>query len=198
MDETDKQKETEQKSISLPESEETVSTMLKELYGVYNPTTGSIFTNFALRRDMEKESVMKNLLALFIACDKVRPPSSPHKPSTNHLQQYNLQPTKLKATHSLIDRLPFVHDALTIIYIAACIYDDACPLSDCGLRKAIIPQVQARLPTIMGNEVAWEAYAGNKAVLKALHASQCAVMEEGMEGVLTPPVWPRGQKRGRV
>jgi histone acetyltransferase HTATIP len=45
--------------------------MLKELYGVYNPTTGSIFTNFARRRDIEKESVMKNLLALFIACDKV-------------------------------------------------------------------------------------------------------------------------------
>jgi histone acetyltransferase HTATIP len=66
-------KETEQKSISLPESVETVCTMLQELYNVYNPTTGSIFTNFALRREIEKEFVMKNLLELFIACDKVYP-----------------------------------------------------------------------------------------------------------------------------
>jgi hypothetical protein len=64
--------ETEKKSVSLPESEETISTMLKELYNVYNPTTGSIFTNFALRQEMEKEFVMNSLLALFIACDKVR------------------------------------------------------------------------------------------------------------------------------
>jgi histone acetyltransferase HTATIP len=47
--------------------------MLQELYNVYNPTTGSIFTNFALRRQIEKESVMKNLLELFVACDKVYP-----------------------------------------------------------------------------------------------------------------------------
>jgi histone acetyltransferase HTATIP len=46
--------------------------MLKELYNEYNPTTGSIFTNFALRQEMEKEFVMNSLLALFIACDKVR------------------------------------------------------------------------------------------------------------------------------
>jgi hypothetical protein len=69
-------KETGQKSISLPETEETISTMLKELYNIYNPTTGSIFTNFALRREIEKESVMSSLLMLFIACDKVRSFSS--------------------------------------------------------------------------------------------------------------------------
>jgi hypothetical protein len=63
--------ETAQKSISLPESEKTVSTMIQELYNVHNPTTGSIFTNFALRREIEKESVMSNLLDLFIASDKV-------------------------------------------------------------------------------------------------------------------------------
>jgi histone acetyltransferase HTATIP len=45
--------------------------MLQEIYEVYNPTTGSIFINFALRRAMEKDRVMQDLLALFIACDKV-------------------------------------------------------------------------------------------------------------------------------
>jgi histone acetyltransferase HTATIP len=109
-----------------------------------------------------------------------------------------LQPTKLRAANALIDRLPFVHDALTIIHIAACIHDDTCPPSDCGLRKAIISQVQTRLPTIMSDEAAWEAYAGNKTVLKALHESQCAAMEEGVEEVLTPPVSPRGEKRMRT
>lgn len=55
----------------LPEDSKTVSTMLQEMYEVYNPTTGSVFTNFALRRAFEKECVMSDLLALFIACDKV-------------------------------------------------------------------------------------------------------------------------------
>jgi len=48
--------------------------MLQELYEVYNPTTGSVFTSFALRPEVEKEAVMDRLLALFIACDKVSPP----------------------------------------------------------------------------------------------------------------------------
>ena len=64
-------KETERRSITLPESEQTVSTMLQEIYEVYNSTTGSIFTNFALRREMEKERIMTDLLALFVASDKV-------------------------------------------------------------------------------------------------------------------------------
>jgi hypothetical protein len=41
------------------------------MYGVYNPTTGSIFTNFALRMEIEKERMMNQLLDLFIAADKV-------------------------------------------------------------------------------------------------------------------------------
>jgi hypothetical protein len=49
----------------------------------------------------------------------------------------------------------------------------------------------------MDDEAAWEAYAGNKTVLQALHESQCAAMEEGMMGVLTPPVSPR-EKKGRA
>jgi histone acetyltransferase HTATIP len=70
---SDRQQETEQKSIALPESAKTISLLLQELYGVYNPATGSIFTSFAMQRELEKEAVMNNLLALFIAADKVRP-----------------------------------------------------------------------------------------------------------------------------
>jgi hypothetical protein len=51
---------------------------------VYNPTTGSIFTNFALRRDIEKESVMKNLIALFIVHDKALPLSPRRIIFTDH------------------------------------------------------------------------------------------------------------------
>jgi histone acetyltransferase HTATIP len=42
------------------------------MYGVYNSTTGSLFTGFALRSEMEKERLLNDLLDLFIAADKVR------------------------------------------------------------------------------------------------------------------------------
>lgn len=48
-----------------------MSIMLEEIYEVYNSTTGSIFTNFGLLREIEKEQIMSELLALFVACDKV-------------------------------------------------------------------------------------------------------------------------------
>jgi hypothetical protein len=69
--------ETAKQSVELPESAQVVSTLLDEMYGVYNPTTGSLFTNFALRMEMEKERLMSQLLDLFLAADKV-PCSSPH------------------------------------------------------------------------------------------------------------------------
>jgi histone acetyltransferase HTATIP len=78
---------------------------------------------------------------------------------------------------------------VTIVDIAACIYDESCPEVDCGLRKAIIVQVQARLSTIMDDEAAWETYSGNKAVLKALHECQCAAMEDAT--LLSPPASPK-------
>lgn len=71
LDSANTPKETENRSITLPESEQTVSTMLQEIYRVYNPTTGSIFTNFALRRALEKDRVVSDLLGLFVASDKV-------------------------------------------------------------------------------------------------------------------------------
>ena len=45
--------------------------MLDEIYGTYNSTTGSLFTGFVLRSEIEKERVLNDLLGLFIAADKV-------------------------------------------------------------------------------------------------------------------------------
>ncbi|KAG9389324.1 hypothetical protein A1F94_002217 [Pyrenophora tritici-repentis] len=165
-------KETEERSITLPESDQTVSTMLQEIYEVYNSTTSSIFTSFALRREMEKDRVMMDLLALFVAFDK-----------------YNLEPIKQKATEAIIDRMTFIPDPFSIVDLAASIYDDNFSQNDRGLRKAIIAHVQMRLPTIMDDEAAWEEYSENKAVPKALHTHQRDMMD-GAFGVLTPPVSP--------
>jgi histone acetyltransferase HTATIP len=68
-------KDTKKRCIILPESEQTASTMLQEIYEVYNSTTGSVFTCFALRRALEKDRVMADLLAL-VASDKVCSPAS--------------------------------------------------------------------------------------------------------------------------
>jgi histone acetyltransferase HTATIP len=64
-------RETAQQSIVLPESARIIATLLDEMYGVYNPTTGSIFTNFVPRKEIEKEHILNELLDLFIAADKV-------------------------------------------------------------------------------------------------------------------------------
>ncbi|KAL5114413.1 SAS complex subunit, partial [Pleosporales sp. CAS-2024a] len=91
---------------------------------------------------------------------------------------YNLEPIKKKIAHTIIDRLPFIHEAVTIVDIAASIYDESCPEIDYGLRKAIIVQVLARLSTIMDDEAAWDAYSSNKMVLKAVHECQRGEMEK--------------------
>ncbi|KAL7770947.1 hypothetical protein CFE70_000887 [Pyrenophora teres f. teres 0-1] len=165
--------ETEERSITLPESHQTVSTMLQEIYEVYNSTTGSIFTSFALLHEMEKEHVIRDLLALFVASDK-----------------YDLEPIKQKVSEAIVDRMTFIHDPLSIVDLAACIYDAAFPQIDRGLRKAIIAHVQTRLPSIMDDEAAWEDYSGNKAVLKALHIHQCEMIDGPAFGVLTPLASP--------
>jgi histone acetyltransferase HTATIP len=64
-------RETAQQSVVLPEPARIVSTLLDEMYGVYNPTTGSIFTSFAPRKEIEKEHMLNQLLDLFVAADKV-------------------------------------------------------------------------------------------------------------------------------
>ncbi|KAI8938999.1 hypothetical protein NX059_004843 [Plenodomus lindquistii] len=165
--------ETEQRSITLPEDAKTISTMLQELYGVYNPTTGSIFTNFALRRAFEKECMMNDILSLFIAADK-----------------YSLHAIKGKAAEALIDRLPFVHDPLSIVDIASNIFQPEFPAFDGGLRQAIVLQIQARLSAIMEDEEAWKEYAENKEVVRALHMHQCEMWGGGGVGMMTPPATP--------
>ncbi|KAI4639122.1 uncharacterized protein J4E78_011010 [Alternaria triticimaculans] len=173
--------ETAKQSIELPESAQVVSTLLDEMYGVYNPTTGSIFTNFAPRMEIEKEQMMNQLLDLFIAADK-----------------YNLEPIKRRAAEAIIDRLPFITDPLMIVDLATCIYDDQCPEDDRGLRKAIIECVRMRMPAILQDESAWEEFSENKNVLRAFHMSQCEAVEGGgMIGwggggnMMSPPATPR-------
>jgi histone acetyltransferase HTATIP len=64
-------RETAQQSVVLPESAQVISSLLDEMYGVYNPTIGSIFTNFIPRKAIEKEHMFNRLIDLFIAADKV-------------------------------------------------------------------------------------------------------------------------------
>ncbi|KAI4638951.1 hypothetical protein J4E93_009701 [Alternaria ventricosa] len=173
--------ETAKQSIELPESAQVISILLDEMYGVYNTTTGSIFTNFALRMEIEKELMMNQLLDLFIAADK-----------------YNLENIKRRAAEAIIDRLPFITDPLMIVDLATCIYHDQCPENDRGLRKAIIECVRMRMPAILEDESAWEEFSENKNVLRAFHVSQCEAGEGGGMiagggggGIMTPPATPR-------
>ena len=64
-------RETAEQSVVLPESAQVISSLLDEMYGVYNPTTGLIFTNFLPRKAIEKEHMFDRLIDLFIAADKV-------------------------------------------------------------------------------------------------------------------------------
>ncbi|KAH9864574.1 hypothetical protein J1614_010509 [Plenodomus biglobosus] len=169
-------KETEQRSISLPEDAKTTSTLLQEIYEVYNPTTGSIFTKFALRRALEKEYMMSDILALFMTADKV------------------ITPISSKAATALIDRLPFIHDPLNIVDLASSVYHEEFPTMDYGLRKACVMQLQARMPAILVDDDAWEEYAGNKELVKALHSYHCYhcdLLGVGSgTGIMTPPTSP--------
>jgi histone acetyltransferase HTATIP len=176
---TDSSKETEKRSITLPESEQTISTLLQQIYEVYNPTTGSIFTSFALRRALEKDHIITNLLALFIAADK-----------------YNLESIKLKAAEAIIDRLPFIHDPLRIVDLASSIYEEDMPPTDRGLKKAIIGQLQIRLESIMEDDDAWDEYSGNRVLVKAVHKNQVEMLEEGKaSGLVTPPASPTKKRK---
>ncbi|KAB2098696.1 hypothetical protein AG0111_0g12992 [Alternaria gaisen] len=174
--------ETAQQSVNLPESAEVISTLLDEMYGVYNPTTGSIFTNFVPRKAIEKEHMFNRLLDLFIAAEK-----------------YNLEAIKCRAAEAIIDRLPFVNDALMIVDLATCIYYERCPENDRGLRKAIITCVRTRMPAILGDESAWKEFSENKDVLRAFHLHMCEM--DGADGsngnvvgigagMTTPPALP--------
>ncbi|KAF9696533.1 hypothetical protein EKO04_005325 [Ascochyta lentis] len=177
--------ESNDRSIQLPESERTIDALLDEMYDTYNSTTGSLFTNFALRPEMEKERALNDLLDLFIASDK-----------------YNLEKIKTKVGKAIIDRMPFIHDSLTIVDSATCIFDEQCPQVDCGLRKAVVAQIQNRLPAIMNDETAWQEYSNNKALLKAFHVYMinldAPVPPKDTSELPSPLPTPVGGKRKRI
>ena len=105
--------------------------------------------------------------------------------------QYNLESIKQKAAEAIINRLPLYHDPLSIVGLASGIYDESFPQIDRGLRKAIIAQLHTRLSAIMDDEEAWKECSENKAVLKALHAYQCEMLDAALcYGILTPPATP--------
>lgn len=67
----DPQKEGQTGLIYLEEDEETIGTMLAEIYGVENTITGPIFASFSLKTEIEQETILATILKLFIATDKV-------------------------------------------------------------------------------------------------------------------------------
>ncbi|KAF3051363.1 hypothetical protein E8E11_010392 [Didymella keratinophila] len=180
--------ESDKRTITLPESEQTIAAMLDEIYGTYNSTTGSLFIGFVLRSEVEKKRVMDDLLDLFIAADK-----------------YNLEKVKTKVVKAIVDRLPFIQDPLIIVDLATCVFDDQTPQVDRGLRMAIIGQIYTRMPAILNGETAWQEYSENKAVLKAFHAhvarlempTQLIAAAQGSQ-CLSPPATPTRAKRQRI
>jgi histone acetyltransferase HTATIP len=133
-------------------------------------------------RGKSNPSIITNLLALFIAADK-----------------YNLEAIKLKAAEAINDRLPFIHDPLSIVDLASSIYEEDMPQTDRGLKKAIIAQLQIRLPMIMEDDDAWDEYSGNRILVKAVHKNQVEMAEEGKggSGLVTPPESPRKTSKKR-
>lgn len=85
---------------------------------------------------------------------------------------------------------------MTIIDVATNIYHDQFPYVDHGLRRAVIVQIDARMPAIIGNEGAWKELMDDRKVLNALHVHMCEGREECEEKVLTPPATPVASGRG--
>ncbi|KAJ8113355.1 hypothetical protein OPT61_g4493 [Boeremia exigua] len=180
--------ETNLRSVELPEPGRIIDILLDEMYDTYNSTTGSLFTGFALRSEMEKERIINDLLDLFIAADK-----------------YNLEKIKTKVAKALIDRMPFIHDVMTIVELAACVFDDQCPQVDRGLRKATLSQLHDRMPSIIKDSAAWQEYTESKAVLRAFHAHVFDHAATGQPRAVTqaaqcpsPPATPMGGKSKRT
>ena len=58
--------------MTLEEDAATIETILCELYGVENPIMGSVFTEFGLKTEVEKEHAVETLWKVFVAAEKVR------------------------------------------------------------------------------------------------------------------------------
>lgn len=98
----------------------------------------------------------------------------------------------------IIDRLPFVHDVLTIVDLAISVHDEQVPQNDSGLRRAVIAQLQARHAAILEHEGAWQAFSGNKDILKAFHCSICYGNETSTSEFETTLCSPQAEKRKRT
>lgn len=112
---------------------------------------------------------------------------------------------KTKVVKAIVDRLPFVHDPLTIADLAICLYDDQTPQVDRGLRKAVIHQIYKRLPAILNDNVAWQEYSGNQAVTKEVHIYVAQLHMPGQQinanspvQCPSPPETPTRVKRQRT
>jgi histone acetyltransferase HTATIP len=114
--------------------------------------------------------------------------------------QYNLEKVKQKVSEAIVDRLPFIKDPLTVIDIASNVYDDEFPDTNGGLRRALVIQIDARLPAIVDDEGAWEEYSRNKTVMKALHVYQCNMRDDASSCfTLSTPVAPvKSNRKGRA
>lgn len=80
-----------------------------------------------------------------------------------------------------------MHDPLSVVNLAACIYGEEFPQMDRGLRQIVIAWLQTHMSAIMGDEDAWRVYSEHKVLLKALHAHQCERLDNASgHGILTP------------
>jgi histone acetyltransferase HTATIP len=115
--------------------------------------------------------------------------------------QYNLEGIKRKVADAIIDRMPFLHNPLSIVDLAACIYGEQCPQSDNGLRASAVTHVQARMPSILQDADAWTEYVNNKELLYAYHQLQCESLPGAKRPAMpsTPPTTPTSaDKRKRT
>lgn len=93
---------------------------------------------------------------------------------------------------------------MTIVDLAANIHHDQFPDRDGGLRRITIAHIDARLPALIADEGAWQEYAGNTTVMKALHAHQCEIRDDTPCGTavtvtVTPLLTPtKHEKKSRV
>jgi hypothetical protein len=87
-----------------------------------------------------------------------------------------------------------------VVDIATNIHHHEFPYINNRLREAIVTQIDARLPAIIGDEGAWEELVKGKIVLRALHVHQCE-KRDGVDEkvVVTPPCTPvRSVRKGRA
>jgi histone acetyltransferase HTATIP len=104
--------------------------------------------------------------------------------------QYNLGKVKRKVSDALVDRLAFIKDPMMIVDIATNIHHHEFPYIDHGLRRAMVAQIDARLPDLIEDDGAWEELAKDTTVLRALHVFQCESRNDAERATSMPPLTP--------